>query len=108
MYKDATIVGPYRYSLTREWDASKPRVVFIMLNPSTADDDQDDNSVKRCIGFAKKWGFGSLEVVNLFAYRTPNPEKLSQVEDPVGMENREHIGCACKLERLESGWKCDA
>ena len=81
----------YRYSLWREWCANSPRVAFIMLNPSTADDQKDDPTIRRCIGFAYAWGFGALEVVNLFAYRATNSRKLLRVDDPVGAENDDYI-----------------
>lgn len=68
--------GCYRYSLTRIWDASLPRVCWIMLNPSTADGAIDDPTIRKCIGFAKKWGYGSIEVVNLFAFRATDPRDL--------------------------------
>jgi hypothetical protein len=58
-----------------------------MLNPSRADAVVDDPTIRRCIGFAHTWGFGGLEVVNLFAYRTANPTELSQADDPIGAEN---------------------
>ncbi|MGA7935930.1 MAG: DUF1643 domain-containing protein [Kovacikia sp.] len=77
----------YRYSLWREWDSRAPRVGFVMLNPSRADASVDDPTLRRCLGFARSWGYGSLEVVNLFAYRTPNPYELCQVADPIGIEN---------------------
>lgn len=83
--------GHYRYLLRRIWDADGPRVVFVMLNPSTADSERDDPTIRRCIGLARSWGFGSLEVVNLFAYRTPKPNALRTVEDPVGPENDRHL-----------------
>ena len=66
--------GMYRYSLWREWYADSPPVAFIMLNPSTADDRKDDPTIRRSIGFAHAWGFGALEVVNLFAYRATTIE----------------------------------
>ncbi|TMF61888.1 MAG: DUF1643 domain-containing protein, partial [Chloroflexi bacterium] len=59
----------YRYRLWRRWDGARPVVAFVMLNPSTADARRDDPTIRRCIGFAKSWGFGGVEVVNLFAYR---------------------------------------
>ncbi|WHX25113.1 DUF1643 domain-containing protein [Virgibacillus halodenitrificans] len=89
----------YRYSLWRVWDEELPRVLFIMLNPSTADSKEDDPTLRRCINFASKWGYGSLEVVNLFAYRTPNPKKLFEIPDPIGEKNDEYIEKA--LERSE-------
>ena len=77
----------YRYSLWRGWSTNHPQITFIMLNPSTADDQCDDPTVRRCIGFAQAWEFGSLEVVNLFAYRAICPFELSRVADPIGAEN---------------------
>lgn len=60
--------GLYRYKLIREWDTG-PEMVFIMLNPSTADHQDDDPTIRRCIHFAKREGCGSLRVENLFGYR---------------------------------------
>ena len=57
--------GNYRYQLHRTWDESLPKCMFMMLNPSTADADIDDNTIRRCIGFAKLWGYGGLMVGNL-------------------------------------------
>ena len=82
--------GKYRYSLTRIWDESKPKVMFIMLNPSTADASNDDPTIRRCIGFAKSWGFGGLYVCNLFAYRATDPKELLKVHNPFGDQNIWH------------------
>src|SRR5262249_14212908 len=80
--------GRYRYSLTRRWgDAAEPRALFVMLNPSTADAEQDDPTIRRCIGFAKAWGMGSLEVVNLYALRATDPAALLSAPDPIGPKN---------------------
>lgn len=68
--------GKYRYHLTREWDATLPRTLFVMLNPSTADASLDDPTIRRCMGFARSWGAGGIEVVNLFALRATDPEAL--------------------------------
>ncbi|HBX22632.1 MAG TPA: DUF1643 domain-containing protein [Desulfotomaculum sp.] len=92
--------GKYRYSLIREWDEDKPRVLFIMLNPSTADTTQDDPTIRRCIGLAKRWGYGSVEVVNLFAYRSTDPRQLAMVTDPVGPLNDEYIRSAMARAHL--------
>jgi hypothetical protein len=83
--------GSYRYLLSREWDEALPRCLFIMLNPSTADATQDDPTIRRCIGFAKAWGYGTLDVCNLFAWRATDPKALLKVADPVGPENDAHI-----------------
>jgi len=85
----------YRYALWRQW-ARGPRVLFVMLNPSTADDRRDDPTIRRCIGFAKSWGFGSLAVGNLFALRTPSPRELAKSEFPVGTANDR---CLRRLQR---------
>ena len=82
--------GTYRYRLWRRWDAG-PACVFIMLNPSTADATNDDPTIRRCIGFAKREGCGSLEVVNLFAFRATSPADLKKAEDPVGPENDSYL-----------------
>lgn len=68
--------GRYRYHLMREWDATLPRALFVMLNPSTADADIDDPTIRRCLGFARSWGMGGIEVVNLFGLRATDPEAL--------------------------------
>ncbi|HBV97759.1 MAG: hypothetical protein JL50_03045 [Peptococcaceae bacterium BICA1-7] len=86
----------YRYSLVREWDSEKPRVLFVMLNGSTADAEKDDPTLRRCIGFARAWGYGSLEVVNLFGYRTTFPQELKRAPDPVGPENDRYILAAVR------------
>lgn len=88
--------GQYRYSLWRSWDESKPKVLFVMLNGSTADAEQDDPTLRRCIGFAKTWGYGRLEVVNLFGYRTLSPAILKKAHDPVGPDNDRYILNAIK------------
>jgi hypothetical protein len=81
---DAT--GTYRYTLWRSWDTTRPRLAFVMLNPSTADAEVNDPTIRRCLGFAQAWGYGALEVVNLFALKTPQPSQLSLAADPVGAE----------------------
>lgn len=93
MKKGAIIdpTGTYRYLLTRTWDESKQPVVFIMLNPSTADAEEDDPTIRRCINFAKKWGCGGIRVVNVFAYRATAPKKLLEAKDPVGPNNHSYI-----------------
>jgi hypothetical protein len=77
----------YRYSLWRAWSAHYPRIVFVLLNPSTADEQSNDPTIWRCMGFARAWNFGSMEVVNLFAYRATEYRELFKVSDPIGGEN---------------------
>ena len=81
----------YRYKLIREWSESRGKVLFIMLNPSTADDKKDDKTITRCINFAKDWGYGGLMVGNLFAYRTTYPKELFKTKYPEGKDNLKNI-----------------
>lgn len=84
--------GRYRYRLWRTWDEENfLRAAFVMLNPSIADAEQDDPTIRRCIGFAKSWGCGGIVVVNLFAWRSTDPKQLKSIIDPVGPENDRHI-----------------
>ena len=66
----------YRYELHREWDIDKGKVLFIMLNPSTANAWKDDLTTIRCINFAKKWGYGGISIGNIYPYRTKKPKHL--------------------------------
>lgn len=81
--------GLYRYSLTREFPhlLGCGTCTFVMLNPSRADADQDDPTIRRCIGFAQRLGYNRLHVVNLYAYRATDPFQLWEVDDPVGPLN---------------------
>ena len=81
----------YRYSLSRIWDKQKKFVLFIGLNPSTADEEVDDPTIRRCSGYAQKWGYGGFIMVNLFAYRTTLPSNLKKVKYPVGRDNDKYI-----------------
>jgi hypothetical protein len=95
----------YRYNLWREWDSNAPRVGFVMLNPSRADAIVDDPTIRRCIGFARSWGFGGLEVVNLFAYRTAHPNELRKVNNPVGVENDRYLASLNqRVDRVIVAW----
>jgi hypothetical protein len=77
----------YRYQLSRIWDEEKPFILFIMLNPSTADADGDDQTIRRVINFAKSWGYGGFYVGNLYAFRSTDPKGLKHTDDPIGPEN---------------------
>ena len=68
--------GKYRYELHREWDKSKRKVLFIMLNPSTADGLNNDLTTIRCINFAKKWGYGGIMIGNIYPFRAKRPKDL--------------------------------
>ena len=77
----------YRYRLSRVWNATLLRCVFLMLNPSKATEKVLDPTVTRCMKYAQLWGFGACEVVNLFSYRATDPSELQKVEEPVGKGN---------------------
>lgn len=82
--------GRYRYRLDRRW-ADGPAMVFVMLNPSTADAESDDATIRRCKGYAKREDCGALTVVNLFALRSRDPKALLATDDPVGPLNERFI-----------------
>lgn len=77
----------YRYTLRRRVSDSRTRILFIMLNPSKADEERDDATIRRCIRFARNWGFGVMEVVNLFALISTDSKALLDAEDPIGPDN---------------------
>jgi hypothetical protein len=79
--------GRYRYRLGRIWDATGPRLLFVMLNPSTASEIRADPTLCRCLNQARTLGFGSLTVVNLFSLRATDPRALKLAEDAVGAGN---------------------
>jgi hypothetical protein len=95
----------YRYTLWREWSVQEitltvgaevdPRpfdyVQFIGLNPSTADETLDDNTITRCIDFSKRWGFGAFCMTNLFAWRDTDPHAMKRAVDPIGPDNNEWL-----------------
>ena len=81
----------YRYRLWREWDDSLPSCLFVMLNPSTADATQDDPTIRRCIDYARRWGYGGLQIGNLFALRATDPHALRKARDPIGPDNNQWL-----------------
>lgn len=88
----------YRYLLWRRWApcTSAGMVGFIGLNPSTADETTDDPTVRRCIGFAKAWGFDGMVMLNAFAFRATDPRVMKLATDPVGIENDAALVLAAK------------
>jgi len=78
--------GRYRYALWRRWGEGD-EVLFVMLNPSTADAERDDPTIRRCIGLARAWGFSGVRVANLFAWRATDPRDLRRADAPVGPAN---------------------
>jgi hypothetical protein len=80
--------GQYRYLLTRRISEHEKIATFIMLNPSTADATHNDPTIRKCIGFARRWQCGTLQVLNLFGVRAMFPQEMKQAVDPVGPENQ--------------------
>ena len=81
----------HRLQLWREWDSNLPQVLFIMLNPSTADHEQDDPTLRRCIDFAKQWGYGGLYIGNLYSLRAADPKTLLKVSKFSHIDNCKHV-----------------
>lgn len=103
MLRSTAVFSPcrvYRYTLRRVWDEALPSVVFVGLNPSTADETLDDPTVRRCIGFARDWGFGTCVVTNIFAFRSTDPRGLLEIDDPVGPRNNHWIRRECAAAAL--------
>lgn len=103
-----SVCRTYRYALWRIWDATLPPLMFIGLNPSTADEQKDDPTIRKCKGFAERNGCGGVYMLNLFAYRATDPHTLFDVYyrkqftgpggetcwhngDPVGPDNDRHL-----------------
>lgn len=103
--------GEYRYALWR-WDdsllAGDGTLLFVMLNPSTADGLADDPTIRRCRGFAQRLGYGTLAVANLYAFRATAPADLHKAADPVGPENDEWVEkLADEADRVIVAWGAD-
>ncbi|MEM1218258.1 MAG: DUF1643 domain-containing protein [Bacteroidota bacterium] len=79
--------GKYRYMLGRTWDDQKDRLMYVGLNPSTADALQEDPTIRKCLHFAHQEGFGGFDILNIYAYRTPHPKELFKMQDPIGPKN---------------------
>lgn len=96
MERDAIIsdCGKYRYLLRRTWDHEKPHALIIMLNPSTADSEVNDATIRSCLRLTKQTGFGSFEVVNIFGLRATNPIALALSDDPKGPMNESVVTAA--------------
>ena len=84
-WADLSPCGRYRYALARRW-GSGPGMAFVLLNPSRADAEASDPTLARCVARARALGFGAVRVVNLFAWRSPDPAALRAAPDPVGPE----------------------
>lgn len=97
----------YRYALRREWNPlfGHDYVLFIGLNPSTADETQDDPTIRRCVDFAKRWGHSAYVMANLFAWRDTKPQNMKKAQEPVGTENDAHLlQLAAKASRIVAAW----
>lgn len=95
----------YRYTLHRRWAARGERICFCLLNPSTADEFKLDPTLTRCLGYARRWGFNAMEVVNIFALRSTDPGALREHDDPVGPGNDRAIRTAARrADRVVVGW----
>lgn len=94
----------YRYTLERTWKLG-PKVMFVGLNPSTADEQTLDPTLRRCVRFADDWGCGGFYMTNLFAFRTKSPLEMKRALDPIGPENDEWIlRCAVKSIFIVCAW----
>ena len=95
----------YRYSLTRVWAPAAPRVLFVMLNPSTATEVQNDPTIERCERRARHLGFGGFRATNIFAYRATDPRDMRQATDPVGHDNDAALrDGAAWADRIIAAW----
>lgn len=94
----------WRYALYRIWDETKPPLAVIGLNPSTADETQDDPTVRRCIRFARDWGYGGLVMLNMFAFRSTDPAGLRSAADPRGPENDQRLLDETAQRRVLCAW----
>jgi hypothetical protein len=95
----------YRYALTRVWNPDGPRVLFVMLNPSTATEVQNDPTVERCERRARALGFGSFHVANIFAFRATDPRAMRAAPDPTGPANDAAIrAAALAADRIICAW----
>jgi len=102
----------FRYTLTRDWSISgeeKKNILFLMLNPSTADADIFDPTVKRCFNYAKRWGYNHMTVCNIYAYRATNPKDMLRAKEEginiIGQHNDSYIwGCAMEAQKIICAW----
>lgn len=93
----------WRYALYRGWDyfnILRGNVAFIGLNPSTADETKDDPTVRRCVNYAKVWGYGGMLMLNIFAFRATDPKEMKASLDPIGPENEKFLRLYHELAAL--------
>jgi hypothetical protein len=109
MGNSAVIDGRFRYHLARDTavvggSASDRHLVFVMLNPSIADETTDDHTIRKCRGFASLWGYSGFEVVNLYAFRATDPAELRREGFPIGCENDAWIENVCRGADVVCAW----
>ncbi|MCK4441078.1 MAG: DUF1643 domain-containing protein [Sulfurovaceae bacterium] len=98
----------YRYVLSRIWDETKPIIMIIGLNPSTADETEDDPTIRRCTNFSKSWGYGGVYMLNLFAFRATQPSDMFEALNPIGDENNNFIEIYTKkVDKIVCAWGND-
>ena len=98
----------YRYVLSRIWDETKPTVMIIGLNPSTADETENDPTIIRCIDFAKFWGYGGVYMLNLFGFRATKPKDMFNADEPIGQDNDKYIEEYSKIcDKVICAWGND-
>ena len=111
MIRDAVFSpdGRFRYRLTRTWAPELPRLLLVLLNPSTAGRELDDPTTRRAIGVAKRAGCGSVSIANLFAFVATDPEDLRQAGYPVGPANDDHLAAMIQdADLVVCGWGANA
>jgi hypothetical protein len=115
MIRSATFSGDgrYRYRLGRQWGLGNRRLPWLMLNPSTADAERDDPTIRRVIAFSRAWGYDACDVVNLCAFRSTNPAGLRHANNPTGPRNAAAIKSvvgdsgASGATEIVVAWGCD-
>jgi hypothetical protein len=102
----------FRYLLTRGWHGgTRSNLGFVMLNPSTADAESDDPTIRKCIGFAQQMGYCGIVVTNLYAYRATDPADLKRAGYPAGPENDAYLERAAKnmsVDTMVCAWGAEA
>lgn len=97
----------HRYTLWRVWSDPARYVQFVGLNPSTATEEKNDNTVSRCIAYAQRWGYGAMVMTNLFGYRTTYPAVMRTADDPIGADNDYWLAhVARRAELVVACWGC--
>jgi hypothetical protein len=106
----------YRYKLTRTWDEDKKKVLFIMLNPSTANHIENDLTTIRCINFAEKWGYGGIMIGNIYPFRAKRPKDLRKWLNEghdydfwkSGYDNEKYVKeMAKQVDMIVCAWGCN-